>query len=303
MRKHLWISMACTTLMAACGGGGSDGGSNEPQYGKITLGVTDAPVDGAESVVVQFTGVELKPVGEPGPEVFEFATPRQIDLLALEGGGSEILLQDEVLPAGEYEWIRLKVNAGRTASDSYVDLLDGSRHALFIPSGNESGLKLIRGFTVGAGGTTNFTIDFDLRRSVIRPPGQNGMFLLKPVLRLIDTLQVGSLTGAVAPPLVTSDCTPAVYVFNGSDVTPDDLGSATEPFVTARVLQNETNGAYEYRIGFMPVGAYTVALTCDADADDVETDDTITFVGSVNTTVTVDQTTTTNFDPVENTQS
>lgn len=292
MRKHLWLSVACTTVLAACGGGGS----SEQQYGKVTLGVTDAPVDGAESVVVQFTGVELKAVGEPGPEVFDFTTPRQIDLLALEGGGSEILLQDEVVPAGNYEWIRLKVNAGRTASDSYVDLLDGTRHALFIPSGNESGLKLIRGFTVGAGSTTNFTIDFDLRRSVIEPPGQNGDYVLKPVLRLVDNLQVGTLTGVVAPALITAECTPAVYVFNGSDVTPDDLGSAAEPFVTARVLQNETSGAYEYRIGFMPVGAYTVSLTCDADADEVETDETIAFVESVNAAVTVGQTTTASFD-------
>lgn len=293
MRKLLWPTMACSALLAACGGGS---GSDEPQYGKITLGVTDAPVDGAAKVVVEFTGVEIKAVGEPGPEIFDFATPRQIDLLALEGGGSEVLLRDEVVPAGNYEWIRLKVNAGRTASDSYVDLDDGSRHALFIPSGNQSGLKLIRGFTVGAGSTTDFTIDFDLRRSVVRPPGQDGEFVLKPVLRLVDSLQVGTLTGIVAPTLVTADCTPAVYVFNGSDITPDDLGGTTEPFVTARVVQSETTGAYEYRIGFMPVGAYTVSLTCDADLDDVETNDTIEFVKSANATVTVGQTTTASFD-------
>lgn len=293
MRKRVWLSIACTTILAACGGGGS--GEPVAQYGKITLGVTDAPVDGAASVVVEFTGVELKAVGEPGPEVFDFAAPRRIDLLALEGGGSEILLRDEVVPAGAYEWIRLKVNAGRTASDSYVDLLDGSRHALFIPSGNQSGLKLIRGFTVGAGSTTDFTIDFDLRRSVVRPPGQDGEFVLKPVLRLVDNLQVGSLAGVVAPELITASCTPAVYVFSGTGITPDDVGGATEPFITARVLQNETSGAYEYRIGFMPVGAYTLSLTCAANADDPEADDTIAFVESTNAAVVVGQTATVNF--------
>lgn len=294
MQKSLLLSMACATLLAACGGGGSN--EPEPQFGKITLGVTDAPVDGAEHVVVEFTGVELKASGEPGPEVFNFSTPRQIDLLALEGGGSEILLRDEVVPAGNYEWIRLKVNAGRTASDSYVDLADGSRHSLFIPSGNESGLKLIRGFTVGAGSTTNFTIDFDLRRSVVRPPGQAGDFVLKPVLRLVDNLQVGGLAGVIAPALIATGCEPAVYVFNGLNITPDDLGGTTEPFVTARVVQSTTTGAYEYRVGFMPVGEYTVALTCDADMDDAATNDTITFVRSVNATVTVGQTTTAGID-------
>jgi len=294
MRKRLLLAIASVTVLGACGGGSSGSGED---YGRITLGVTDAPVDRAAHVVVEFTGVELKAVGEPGPEVFDFATPRRIDLLALEGGGTEILLRDELVPAGAYEWIRLKVNAGRTASDSYVELEDGSRHALFIPSGNESGLKLIRGFTVGAGSTTDFTIDFDLRRSVIMPPGQGGDFLLKPVLRLVDNLQVGTLQGAVAPALITTDCEPAVYVFNGSDITPDDIGGTTEPFVTARVIQNSTSGAYEYRIGFMPVGSYTVSFTCEADLDTPDANETISFVKSANAAVAVGQTVSVNFEP------
>jgi hypothetical protein len=294
MHKPLWLSLVSMAILAACGGGSNDGPAD--QYGRINLGVTDAPVDGAEHVVVEFTGVELKALNDADPDVFDFTTPRRIDLLALEGGGSEILLRDEVLPAGNYEWIRLKVNAGRTASDSYVDLKDGSRHALFIPSGNQSGLKLIRGFTIGAGSTTNFTIDFDLRRSVIRPPGQNGDFVLKPVLRIVDNLQVGTLAGVVAPALIASTCTPAIYVFTGAAIAPDDVGGALEPFLTARVLQNATSGAYEYRIGFMPVGSYTLAFTCESNLDDPETNDTIAFVKTQNATIAVGQTTTSSFD-------
>jgi hypothetical protein len=293
MRTHLWSVLVVASALSACGGGSSD---SPDAYGAITLGVTDAAIDGAEHVVVEFTGVELKAVNEPSPEVFDFATPRRIDLLALEGGGSEILLKDAVLPAGNYEWLRLKVNAGRTASDSYVDLRDGTRHALFIPSGNQSGLKLIRGFTIGAGSTSNFTIDFDLRRSVIRPPGQDGDFLLKPVLRIVDNLQVGALSGTIAPALMTPTCKPAIYVFTGASIVPDDLGGTSEPFVTARVLQDATSGAYGYRIGFMPVGAYTVALTCQSDLDDPEVNDTIAFVKTQNATVTVGATTTSNFE-------
>ena len=293
MQRQLWPILIVATALTACGGGSGD--SPDP-YGKINLGVTDAAVDGAQHVVVEFTGVELKAVNDASPEVFDFATPRRIDLLALEGGGSEILLKDEVLPAGNYEWIRLKVNAGRTASDSYVDLRDGSRHPLFIPSGNQSGLKLIRGFTIGAGSTTNFTIDFDLRRSVIRPPGQNGDFLLKPVLRIVDNLQVGTLSGTIASTLITTTCKPAVYAFTGSSIVADDLGGTTEPLVTARVLQSPTSGAYGYRIGFMPVGAYTLALTCESDLDDPEANDTIAFVKTQNATVSVGTTTTANFE-------
>jgi len=37
--------------------------------------------------------------------------PRQIDLLALTGGTTELLLDGVTLTAGDYSWIRLKVNA------------------------------------------------------------------------------------------------------------------------------------------------------------------------------------------------
>jgi len=60
--------------------------------------------------------------------------PRQIDLLALT--------------AGDYSWIRLKVNAARGLIDSYIDLLDDTRHSLYVPSGSQSGLKLNHGFNV-----------------------------------------------------------------------------------------------------------------------------------------------------------
>src|SRR5262245_14803252 len=87
-------------MLAACGGGGSDPGSMaQSQFGRINLRITDSPVTSAKRVVVQFTGLEIRPAGGGQPEVFDFA-PRQIDLLALDGGGSEILLDNEVLPAG-----------------------------------------------------------------------------------------------------------------------------------------------------------------------------------------------------------
>ncbi|MBW3567908.1 MAG: DUF4382 domain-containing protein, partial [Proteobacteria bacterium] len=50
----------------------------------MSLGVTDAPVDSATRVVVEFTGVSAKRAGGQAT-VFDFDTPRQIDLLALQG--------------------------------------------------------------------------------------------------------------------------------------------------------------------------------------------------------------------------
>ena len=273
---------------AACGGSSNDTSS-------LTLGVTDAPVDSANRVVVEFTGVAVKPAG--GQEVvIEYDAPRQIDLLALQGGDSDILLDDETLPAGNYEWVRLTVNAGMNASDSFIELEDGSVHALFIPSGNQTGLKLVQGFTLPANASANFTIDFDLRKSVVDPESAGTPYILRPALRLVDNTEVGSIAGTVDSGIASAtDCSPAVYVYEGSDVTPDDVGSGTEPVASALVEMNDGTGEFEYEVAFLSTGEYTAALTCDADADAPDADDDINFEGQQNATVEVDATTTVNF--------
>jgi hypothetical protein len=278
-------------LAACCGGGSESPPAAQPQFGTISVRVTDSPVTSARRVVVEFTGLEIRPVGGGTPEVFDFA-PRQIDLLALDGGGSEVLLADEMLPAGEYESIRLKVNAGRNGSDSFIELDDGSVHPLFIPSGNQTGLKLIRGFTIGAGSTHNFTIDFDLRKSVIHPPGLGDPYLLKPVLRMVNNLEVGAIEGTVATALIVDGCVPAVYLYTGADIVPDDLGSATPPLASTAVNLDNTTGIYRFKLAFVPAGTHTIAFTCAADDDAADVDDAITFSAPINVTVVAGQTNT-----------
>jgi hypothetical protein len=125
---------------------GSDGST-----GQLSLAVTDAPVDEATSVVVAFTGVELKPAGGPS-QTFHFCldanadepivqttacdtpAPRQIDLLALQGGGSELILDGVTVPAGRYNWVRLMVEADPASLDSYIALSDGGVYPLYVPS-------------------------------------------------------------------------------------------------------------------------------------------------------------------------
>ena len=168
------------------------------------MAVTDSPVDYADVVVVQFTGVELKP--KDGPAFSrDFETPKTIDLLAYQGEERAMLLDGEEVPAGEYTWMRLKVLADPdVAGDSYI-MIDGAECELRIPSGEERGLQMIRGFTVGVGTTTDFTVDFNLRHSVLKPPGQTTevpvcdgqAYQLKPVLRVVDNLEVGTITGTV----------------------------------------------------------------------------------------------------------
>lgn len=286
------ISLSAVTVsmalgLAACSGGG---GGNET--GRLSLAVTDAPVDDASSVVVQFSGVAFKRAGAAA-EVVQGLTPspRQLDLLQYQEGRAALLLDGVTLPAGDYEWIRLIVDNETGVRDSYIVLTGGEECELRVPSGAESGLKLNRGFTLPADGSVALTIDFDLRKSILAPPGQQGAaeactqgYLMRPTLRIVDDANVGAIAGHVASELVTEQCLPKVYVFSGAGVVPDDIdGTDPDALVVASVAVENGSTAYAYRAAFLPPGSYTVAFTCDDD--DAAADETLTFVGAQDVTV------------------
>ena len=291
-RSALGICLAA--LLSGCGG------SDEDPSGTGTLGlaVTDAPVDGATHVVVKFTAVELKPANGD-PVTYNIDPDKSVDLILLAGGGSAVLLDGLTVPAGNYEWMRLLIAAQQNVMDSYIEFRDGTQHPLFVPSGEETGLKLIRGFSIAAGGRTDFIADFDLRKSVVAPPGQAPNYLLKPVVRLIDRLQVGVISGTVATALVPAGCTPFVYVFGGSNVVPDDLDPApapdVDPLLSVPVNLNTNTGVWGFRVSFVEAGSYTTAFTCDGAKDAPDAEDTLVFSPPVNATVTANQTTTISF--------
>ncbi len=76
-------------------------------------------------------------------------------------------------------------------------------------------------------------------------------------------------------------CTGAVYIYAGSNVTPDDIDTTLpDPITTAMVKLDSTSGDYEYKAAFLEAGSYTVAFTCDAVQDDPGSDDVLVFVGT-----------------------
>jgi hypothetical protein len=279
----------------------------------LSLQITDGPVETAKHVYVQFSGLELHAVDgqrttlyycqDPADATLTTisedpcttpAAPKRFDLLALNSGNADFLLEDFTLPAGRYNWIRLMVDTDGEDDSCIVLVVNGECEELTIPSGAQTGLKLNRGFDVPAGGNADFTIDFDLRKSV-HVTG-TGEYMLRPTLRLADNSMTGAIAGTVDPSLVPAGCTPAVYVYEGNGVTPDDIDTdpnTPDPVTTATVKLD--NGIYRYKAAYLEAGSYTIAFTCDAAADDLMLNDALTFSGATTLPVTAKTVTVHNF--------
>src|SRR5260370_22149690 len=194
------LLVATALGVAACGGGNSmmpaTSQTQTSQMNQMKLSVADAPpADNATHVVVVFTGVEL--TGNSGnPVTITFPAPKSIDLMTQSNTASAVLF-DQPIPACSYGQIRLMVTADGSANNSYIDFADGSRKGLQGPSGSETGLKLVSGFTVPSSGVVAYTIDFHLRQAITCPPGRAPACILKPVPRLVDNTSVGNIQGQI----------------------------------------------------------------------------------------------------------
>ena len=307
------LSVITLFILAGCGGGGGSG-SGTVATGQLRLGVTDAPLEAAQRVVIAFTGFQLIPEGEGAPmEIFVFdesscddfdaATGTcSIDLLTLIGDTRKVVFNGEI-PAGHYSQIRLLVQAERNVMDSFIELVDGTSCPIWIPSGAQTGLKIVNGITVTANGISDYTLDFDVRSSIAVPPGLsfhsteacNQNYLLKPAIRVVDTTETGTLAGTVSETLLETSETDGqgcqrnaitgaydnavVYIFENFDgmAVADDIDledGNDNPITTASVVYDAENLVYGYEAGFLlSPEDYLVALTCTAGIDMPDTDE------------------------------
>ncbi len=250
--KRIWQLglVAATAGLLACNSGSSGGSSSSGggDTGQMSLAVTDAPVNDASKVVLKFTEVELSRSG--GDDVvITFDEIQEIDLLALQGEDSFLLFEDEEIPAGDYQWIRFKVEADPSASPGQSRLVTTSfiefrpdtrgsgeplREQLVIPGGAQAGVQTQGGFTIPADGFVGLTVDFDLRKLITEGTGPrfDGFHRMRRTgLRIIENADVGVIFGEVDESLIDNgQCMHhedeagyfacpglAVYVYDGED--------------------------------------------------------------------------------------
>jgi hypothetical protein len=236
-RKSLaaFAMMAVFSLFIGCSGGGSSGGaiSGSGGAGTLSLSLTDATTLAYSAVYVTIDRVEVH-LGEDGddPNGWEtVAEPKTTyNLLELVNGVlAQLGLSD--LEAGLYTQIRLIIG---TEPDGEANILDELHpfanyiilaetdeiHELFVPSGIQTGIKLVEEFLINEGETTELILDFDASRSVVKA-GMSGLWLLKPTIKVLHAGEVSSIEGYV----VDEDENPlpgALVSAQASDLEADD---------------------------------------------------------------------------------
>jgi hypothetical protein len=306
---HLITLLLCACL-AACGTDTGSSGSGSDSVSSIgdglsgdrpglTLRLTDAPFDEAVGVMLTFVEVRMRKKGGGGWVSIDLSdNPQQIDLAALQGIKSAPLLFDKDVPYDDYDELRLILDT-TTPMANMITLSGGGTPELKIPSSASSGIKIKGDFTVSDTMPTLLVVDVDLRQS-IKQTGPD--YIMNPVVRLVNGNDFGHKRGIVDPVLLTAaSCSDAfvdtynsVYVYNGHNVTPDDINQKSnknvDPLTTTRIVYDGATSSYLYEAAFLPAGDYTIAFTCNANLDDLDKDDDLKFFNKQNVTIKLNDT-------------
>lgn len=292
------LALLLAASVTACGtDSSSSGGASGSGSDGLSLRVTDAPFADVARLDITFREVHLRntdgewiviPTGE--------LVTTTIEIAGLQGTKSAELLENVDVPEGDYDELRLIVE-----DPAWIELTGGGTEPLEIPSGSSSGLKIKGDFMVVEGKPTVLVVDFDLLRSINVTGG--GKYKMNPVLRLVKGSAFGHARGMVDPDDLNdtlvgcSDNDPlthnAVYVFDGHGVIPNDItnrNNDVSPITTSKITMDPGTGKFIYEAAFLPAGEYTIAFTCNADKEDLKTDDDLGFFGEMDITIKVNDT-------------
>lgn len=172
------------------------------EQGRLTIKLTDDPfpIHFISEANVTINQIEIRSdTSESGNKFITLSTdPLPFNLLELQNGVTANLVDLEV-PVGNYNLIRLYV------AEASVMLTDSTVFNLTIPSGSQTGIKIIikPSIQVEGGLTAELLLDFDVNKSfnaqgnINSINGING-FHFKPVIRAVNVSSAGRILGIVS---------------------------------------------------------------------------------------------------------
>lgn len=235
------LAVALGLSATGCGGSGSSAGT-----GTLSVALADAPDPSISAVNVVIDRVEANVNGNWMP-VNSSSPAFSGNLLNL--ATTDQLLGTTSLPTGHYTQVRLFVSSA-TVTDST------GTHNVTIPSGSQTGLKVLVDYDINANDVTSLLLDFDVSHSLTKTGA--GAYTLKPVVRGVVQVLSGTITGAVTDS--SGPVTNAVVTITPTGATP----SSTDPSTLTLA-----DGSFKMW-GVMP-GSYTVNVTFTPSGGTAET--------------------------------
>ncbi|WP_440053054.1 DUF4382 domain-containing protein [Pseudoalteromonas sp. T1lg65] len=321
-RVNYLTALTSALMISACGGSGSDNKSNEQNSGSVTpkttvtIGLSDAAVTNLSEVNLVIQSVTLRAEGQDDitfDTLDDSGNPQQVNLLDFTGDDVFLIVRDQEIPAGSYQWIRADVINGDSGENlelvSNVKYLDDTQAPLVVTRKANDGVGEIQlnDFTVNEG-ENELVLEFDLNKALHKRGNSNTVYLKPTAVRLENLLTTLDINGSLSDELKTAciadnsesapengDFKHVVYLYDSSVV---DIGDISEqenaPNATATV-DLESN----YTIAFVKPGDYVIAYSCLGHLDDAETvDESFSLYQQKAISVTAD--TTVNFDVESN---
>jgi hypothetical protein len=253
--KNLMKVLALCAIVAFYGCDSSE----KTGKGKASFYLTDGPMEASNvsEVVISISNVEVS--GPNGWEIVkEYETPVSINLLELQGGET-FFIEEADLTAGDYGQVRLGLAQSIEEMDPahYIKFTDESITELTIPSGNQTGYKIVGGFTIPDGGVTSVIIDFDVRKSVVKA-GNSGKYILKPTLRLLEDSNVGAIEGSIEGDY---EGNLVVYAYENGAYAESETEVNGEGIIFANATTSaNVNAEANYSLSFLSAGTYDIIV-------------------------------------------
>ena len=230
MTRSILSAALALAVLAGC----SSDHSTRSGVGTVHMYLTDAPA-AIDAVNLDVVGVQIhrsSPDTVSGWETLPVDSA-VVNLLSLTNGVLRSVTTGTV-PAGSYDQVRLLLGPHSTV------VVDGTTFPLTVPSGQQTGLKIVGGFTVPDGGTIELALDFDAARSVHETG--SGTWMLDPVVRIVQLASQAKIIGIVGP--VGS----ALHVYA--------IGTAADTVQTAVPV----GGTGSFVLAGLPGGTFNVAV-------------------------------------------
>jgi Domain of unknown function (DUF4382) len=295
------ILTAITTLafmvfsLAGCGCGfDCNNDDNNPESTFLSLGFSDESLEQLKQVVIEVDRITFRRSGADDVVIDNFtiedlglvaADSFQLDLLQYQGLRQLLVIESLELDAQSYTEVVISV-LGDDINRSFVQESDDSLRPITVAAGG----LVIPGPTLSSGEQL-YTLAFGLARALQFQASRDDYSLTTEGVRLLDNAVAASIAGRIDSGLFDSE-TPCdaktdpqsgnrVYLYRGKNLPADQLAdvftknssneipdNALAPYAVAALARDSLTGGWQYALGFLGAGDYTLAFACDTAGDD-----------------------------------